>query len=67
MNEQEVYVFEIKRHLIQNAGAGSITNHLKLTLEQVHGIASCHIDSICFVPHGEIFIVTVLVSDIDRP
>ncbi len=66
MNDQEIFVFTIKKTAVFNKGAGSITNHLKLTLEQSHNISTCHFDSVTFVPDQDNFVVTLVVSDIVR-
>lgn len=66
MTDQEIFVFEIQKNLINNAGSHSITNHLKLKLEQGLDIKSCHIDAVSFVPDNDTFIVTVVVSNVER-
>ena len=66
MTDQEIFVFEVKKKSICNDGAHSVSNHLKLKLEQSFNIKSCHIDSVSFVPDNETYIVTVVVSNIEK-
>jgi hypothetical protein len=66
MTDQEIFIFDIQKTAVRNDGAGSITNHLKLKLEQSQSIKSCHIDSVSFVPDNDKYIVTLVISDIVR-